>query len=160
MVYITSEQYASYYPDDAIPAADFGRYARQASRLMDNQTTGVDGVAKLTAHPPTGDNAEQVIFCAAVLVHTISKVEEQETAAGLVKQADGTYQGGTVASRSAGNESISYATGNKSGSAIATAAGDVDARATLYSQIVAENLRGVKDCNGVNLLYLGVYPSV
>ena len=66
--------------------------------------------------------------------------------------------GKVVSSVSAGNESISYSVG--SDTAINLAVKDLEARKKLIYATIREHLSGAKDANGVNLLYMGVYPRV
>lgn len=166
MEYISMDDYVSIYPYDDISGA-FGRLAWDASRLMDNLTTGVDGIKKLKyAAPVEQEDAEAVKRCAAKLVHLMYQIETMEAqqieAAKITKQADGTYQSALIASRSAGNESISYANGSglKTSSIIGAAVSDPLTRQKLYRDTVMECLRGAHDANGVGLLYGGRCPYV
>ncbi len=164
MIYTDLEFYSNLYPNDDIED-DFNRLSWDASKLMDRLTTGVDGVKKLTAaYPSDKDDAESVKRCACALVNLMHKVEvvqeTQEQAESYIKNEDGTYQSALISSRSAGNESISYATGTSKVSALSTAASDPEARKALYRETVESYLSGVRDANGVNLLYMGRYPNV
>jgi hypothetical protein len=166
MEYISMDDYVSIYPDDDISGA-FGRLAWDASRLVDNLTTGVDGIKKLKyAFPTEAEDKEAVKMCCAKLVHLMYQIEtmqeEQMQAARILKQPDGTYQSALIASRSAGNESISYANGSnlRQSSIIAAAVADPLTRQKLYRDTVMDCLRGAHDANGVGLLYGGRYPYV
>ena len=161
-MYINQEDYSALYPNDEI-AERFGRLSWDASKLMDDLTTGVDGIKKLKYAAPVGDDAEAVRRCAAALVHLMCRIEtmeeERENAAKIVKQTDGTYQSALVASRSAGNESISYATGGSGTSTLLDqAVSDMSAREQMYRDTITSYLSGITDANGVNLLYMGRYP--
>ena len=65
-----------------------------------------------------------------------------------------------VASKSAGNESISYVTSGSSGTAtlIDKCLADKEAQKQLYDDKIRNYLSGITDANGVNLLYMGIYP--
>lgn len=166
MEYISLEDYKSIYPDDDISGA-FGRFLWDASQLIDNLTTGVDGIKKLKfAFPTEADDKEAVKMCCAKLIHLMYLIEtmeaEQESAAKIIKNPDGTFQSALVTSRSAGNESISYANGSnlRQSSIIAAAVADPLTRQKLYRDTAMECLRGAHDANGVGLLYGGRYPYV
>ena len=74
-------------------------------------------------------------------------------------QTENGLQGKVVTSVSAGNESISYsATAPKT--TVDTAVTDPAAKDRLVFSTIREYLSGVNDSNGVNLLYMGVYPHV
>ena len=66
-----------------------------------------------------------------------------------------------VASKSAGNESISYVTSSNTGTAtlIDKCLADKEAQKQLYSDTIRDYLSGVADDNGVSLLYMGMYPT-
>ena len=53
--YIDATKYAEVYPDDVISTQNFNRLAYEASRIIDNWVTGVDGVNKLTVAYPSDD---------------------------------------------------------------------------------------------------------
>lgn len=165
MTYIKLDDYISIYPNDDISGA-FDRLSWDASRLMDNLTTGVDGIRKLKHAAPVENNAEAVKRCACALIHTMFRLEQmeeaQEQAAAYVKNEDGTVHSAVIASRSAGNESINYANGSNlsSASVLGAAVSDPLTRQKLYRDTVTDYLSGAHDSNGVNLLYMGRYPRV
>lgn len=166
MAYASYKDYTTLYGEGRLDEAGFSRLAWEAERVMDDATTGVDGVAKLRAAKPTkAAPLEAVRRCACALVDTLRQLDETaeaiRKAQGLVENADGTVQGRMVASRSSGSESISYATGSAAragGTVIDTAVSDQTARARLLDDLVRRYLAGVPDANGVNLLYMGPYP--
>ena len=164
MIYTDSEMYASLFPKDDVED-DWSRLSWEASSLMDRLTSGVDGIKKLTVYPPTEEgDATAVKMCACNLVHLMHRIEllEQATeqASALVTDADGTVHGAVVSSKSAGNESISYATGTSAskGTTLIAAASDPLTRDKLLRDTVTAYLSGVKDANGVGVLYGGSYP--
>jgi hypothetical protein len=165
MIYTDSEMYASLFPKDDVED-DWSRLSWEASSLMDRLTSGVDGIKKLTVHPPTGDDEKSVKMCACNLVHLMHRIEllEQATeqASALVTDADGTVHGAVVSSKSAGNESISYATGTSAskGTTLSAAASDPLTRDKLLRDTAIAYLSGVKDANGVGVLYGGAYSHV
>ena len=165
MAYITDKEYTTFYADD--PPLGFEHLAFMASRMMDNETTSVDGFKKLkAAYPVDPDDDQTVKLCAAALVTFLSQVERLHTASlktrEYTEREDGTVTGKVVASVSSGSESISYATmgaGSASSSLVAAAANDAE-RQMMCRNIIREYLAGICDANGVHLLYMGVYPYV
>lgn len=155
-MYADREHYNSLY--DEIDAQTYNRVGWQAAKLLDKYTTGIDGVRKLQkAFPSNLDAQEAVKRCECALVNLLLQIEQTEKAGAVATRADGTLTIGAVSSVSSGAESISYAVGN---TAINAAAADNSACERLISSTVREYLSGEKDANGVNLLYMGVYPYV
>lgn len=161
MTYIDIAYYTGLY--GAIPAEDFNRLAWDASRLMDSRTTGADNICKLEIAFPTSEKAaESVRRCCANLVNTMHQIEQASAAASMARvyvETESGLRGRVISSVSAGNESISYATGNVgTATDIDKAVADPDVKKRLYSHIIREHLSGVADANDVNLLYMGRYP--
>lgn len=159
-MYITFGEYTSLY--DPIEEKNFNNLAFDACRVMDMHTTGIDNVKKLRSYFPTAEeDAEAVKRCAAKMVNTLYQIQQAEVAAMESRGYESTDQGvrgKVISSVSAGNESISYATGNSSATAIDAAVKDKAARDKLLADTVREYLSGVTDANGVNLLFMGPYP--
>lgn len=154
-MYITRAEYAELY--DEMDEKVFLRLAKDAFRVMDIHTSGVDNVKKLKVFFPEDENdVESIKHCAAKLINTMEQVQKAETAVSGFESTDYGVRSKVISSISAGNESISYATGSTS--AVDEAAKDITARSKLYANIVCEYLRGVSDKNGVSLLYKGAYP--
>lgn len=163
MKYVDYEYYKTLYGSKAMEEADFNRIGWDAEREIDKATSGIDNVKKLqVAFPFKEDDAEAVKRCICALVDFIKQIENAESDAnsvsGLVERADGSMQGKVVASVSAGNESISYAVGKSSNTAISTAIQSVKDRDLVVYEFIASRLRGIADANGINLLYNGPYP--
>ena len=163
MAYVDYEYYKTLYGEKALAEADFKRLLWDAEREIDKTTSGVDGVRKLQVAFPTSDyDAEAVKRCAVELVNFLYKLEEAENNANSVgrytERADGSLQGKVVSSVSAGNESISYAVGKTSDTAISTAIKSVKDRELTVYAFIASRLSSVSDANGVNLLFGGRYP--
>jgi hypothetical protein len=96
------------------------------------------------------------------VTNILYQIQEAEKSAylarGYAETANG-LQGKVVSSVSAGNESVSFASGDGSTS-VDKAITNIAERNRLIQSIVRECLSGVADSNGVNLLYMGVYPRV
>ena len=160
MLYADYQYFTNLYGSD-VPEQTFNRLIWKASKILDHMTTGVDGYKKLEhAYPINPDDDEAVKRCACELVQFAYEVEEANKALGYVTNADGTVNSRMVASRSSGSESINYTTGGNvvEKTTIVAAAGDDDVRREMQYTIIRQYLDGVKDANGVNILYLGRYP--
>lgn len=163
MAYSTYALYTSMY--GAISETEYNRLAYQASRSIDIITTGIDGVRKLALYFPTDEyDATAVKNCECELIHLLKQISDAEEAItnanGYITRADGTVVQKAVASVSSGSESISYSVKNLSGNAITEAAHDRTAKDSLVTSTVRNNLSGIHDSNGINLLYMGAYPNV
>ncbi len=149
MAQVTYEDYKSLYGEDGLGQTAFDRLAWEARRVMDNVTTGVDGVRKLAVAAPVEESAaEAVKRCELALAHVMG---EAESVRGTVARSDGTVTGRVVTSISAGAESVSYA-------APAGQSGDREELKKRLRQTAEEYLAGVADKNGVPLLFAGKYP--
>lgn len=162
MKYVTVADYQQFY-NDSIEGVDFNRFVVGASQQADRLTTGIDGVKKLKiAFPTDSDDAEVVKAAICGVIHLMNEIATYEKTAnatfGTITREDGTVAGKSVASVSSGSESISYST-SLSGQTMASAiVGDAKAQEEAYKTILTEGFRGIGDANGVNLLYMGVYP--
>lgn len=157
MSYINKDDYILLYGDISDPEFEVNSF--KANRIMEENTTGVDGFDKLKQATPVDEDAKTALkMCEAELIHTIKQIRDIEKAGAMINRADGTVSPAMVSSVSSGSESISYAT--SSNSLINAAASDFKARTMLFQGIVRNYLSGVQDANGVNLLYMGGYPYV
>ena len=156
MAYFDIDFYRQNYGD--IDEAAFNRRSFDACRKIDNHTTGVDGVKKLRhAFPIDEDDIEAVKRCGCKLVYLMTQMEAAEQSMGYEATENG-FRGKVISSVSAGNESISYSVGNAT--MIDKALSDPAVKEKLFRDTIREYLSGVADANGVNLLYMGVYPRV
>lgn len=162
MAYVDYEYYKSLYGEKAMPEADFNRLSWDAEREINKATSGVDGVKKLkVAFPVDEDDAEVVKRCVCALVEFLNQIESAERNANMLSQYEETevgLKGKVISSHTAGNESISYAVGKTSDTAISTAIKSVKDRDLMIYQHIASRLSGVSDANGVSLLFGGRYP--
>lgn len=158
-MYITLEQYTQIY--DAIDDKTFNRLCFDACRVMDIHTTGIDNVKKLKLFfPSDSDAAEAVKSCAAKLINLLHQIDKaEESAVGAYENSEMGIRGKYIQSISAGNESISYTSGETGKTAVDKAVADKSNRDRLLADTVREYLSGVADDNGVNLLYIGKYPG-
>jgi hypothetical protein len=161
--YVDYAYYSSIYGDTAIPEADFDRLSWDACRDVDMATTGVDHVMKLkTAFPSDEYSVEAVKRCVCEVINTLYQInralQSEIDASGYVQREDGTYHVRTVSSVSAGNESISYASGAGASTLYIRAASDDQVKRQIIRDVICRYLSGIADANGVNLLYMGKYP--
>lgn len=160
-MYLQYEDYTNLY--DPIDEKIFNRLSFDACKYLDRMTAGVDGVKKLKiAFPVVEDSAAAVKHCAAKIVNILFQIQEAENSASVgrgYEKTESGLRGKVVSSVAAGNESISYSVGSQI-TAIDTAVSDMAARDNLIFNTIRQYLSGVQDANGVNLLYMGVYPRV
>lgn len=164
MAYTDWNFYLTTYHGNVVPEADFPRISDRASDFLDVITFDrlVDGL-------PDDERAKTKVQKAACAVadhiYELELAQKQANAAAQAGGSSGTSGGATsgiISSRSAGSESISYASlsdtasGAKNWSAVYQAAGDEEATNNLLYSAARLYLMGVKDNNGVNLLYAGV----
>lgn len=153
MAYIDYEYYKSLYSEKLLAEPDFKRLSWDAEREIDKATSGVDGVKKLkVAFPVDEYDAETVKRCVCEVVNFIYMLEKAQS--GIVSD-DGTVNSNVIVSKSAGNESISYA---NSENIVSTALKSVKDKEKVIYQFISDKLSGVSDANGVNLLFAGRYP--
>lgn len=160
--YVGYEFYKTLYGEDAIPESDFNRLSWEACKKVDNITFG-----KLKfAFPVDEDDAEAVRRCVCKLIEITAAIEaaNKRIAEGqgyIVDESTGSVRGKAVASVSSGSESISYTAKSESGSTLIDAVlSDKEAQDKLFMDTAREYLAGVRDANGVQLLYAGLpYPG-
>lgn len=159
-MYITYKQYTTLF--DPIDEQLFNRLAFEACRVMDIHTTGPDNVKKLHLFFPTSEYASQaVMHCAANLVNLLNQIHEAEQAAAVGRGYTETEMGlqRKIISRvEAGNEAISYSETKAASTFIDEAVSNKAFRDKLLKETIWEYLAGVEDSNGVNLLFMGMYP--
>jgi hypothetical protein len=160
MTYYADYEFFNSIYGDVMPETDFNRLVWNAQKKVDDLTFG-----KLKfAFPTDEDDAEAVKRCECALVNLAKKIEDAqnrvESAQGYVDDGSGTIRGKVVSSVSSGSESVTYTAKAETGSTIIDAVlSDKTAQEKLYRDTVKEYLTGVKDANGVPLLYAGLpYP--
>lgn len=164
MAYADFEFYATTYHGNVVPEADFPRIADRASDFLDVITFDrlIDGL-------PDNDRAKtkvQKAVCAvAEKLYELELADKQALSAaagGTSSSGPGGATSGVITSRSAGSESISYASpsemanGAKTWSAVYQAAGDETLTNNLLYSAARLYLTGVKNDEGGLLLYAGL----
>ena len=159
MAFITYNQFKAMYADSAMTQAQFTIYERQAERVLDVLTTGLDNVHKLYDYFPTKQRDVQNVQDATChITNLLYQIDQAESAYTPSVGADGLVSSKVVASRSSGTESISYAT-NISTSVLEASKNEAY-KQELLMKTARFYLAGTEDKNGVNLLYMGAYPYV
>lgn len=149
-MYITHDDFACCGSD--MSPQDFYAYLFKAERILDEYTTGVDSVRKLEVAFPTREHdREAVRRCICELIMLLDRIDKSESA----QMIDAEHSHGAISSVSSGSESISY---TSAGSAVNAAVGSLEARRELFRDTISLYLRNAQDANGVNLMYMGVYP--
>ena len=164
MAYTDFEFYATTYHGNVVPESDFPRIADRASDFLDVVTFGrlVDG---LPSDERAATKVQKAVCAVAEELYKLELADKQALSAaagGTSSSGSSGATSGVITSRSAGSESISYASpsemanGAKTWSAVYQAAGDETLTNKLLYSAAKLYLMGVKDNNGVNLLYAGV----
>lgn len=157
-MWVDYSQFVNIYGADALTSTEFARIIFEAENVVDDLCTGADGFHKLRAVFPTDERGAECVRRAIMAVCKVLKdIEIAEAAAGVVVSG-GIAHAGLATSVSSGSESVSF--GNADGSQAAQAAKNPVAKRAYLRNAAEMYLRGIKDANGVNLLYGGVYPYV
>lgn len=164
MAYTDFEFYATIYHGNVVPEADFPRIADRASDFLDIITFDrlVDG---LPSDERAATKVQKAVCAVSEELYKLELADKQALSAaagGTSSSGSSGATSGVITSRSAGSESISYASpsemanGAKTWSAVYQAAGDETLTNKLLYSAAKLYLMGVKDNNGVNLLYAGL----
>ena len=157
--FYTTKYYGSAMPD----SQSFGKEAERASDFLDIVTRDrlVDG---LPDNEREQTKIKKAVCAVADKLYGLELAEKQalSAAAGIITSGSGGATTGVITSKSSGSESISYASpseianGAKAWSTVYSAAGDEQATNKLLYDTAKVYLMGVRDNNGVPLLYAGM----
>lgn len=164
MAYADFEFYATTYHGNVVPEADFPRIADRASDFLDVITFDrlVDG---LPSDERAATKVQKAVCAVCDKLYQLELADKQALSAaagGTSSSGSGGVTSGVITSKSAGSESISYASpsemasGAKNWSAVYQAAGDEEATNNLLYGAAKLYLTGVRDDKGVLLLYAGL----
>lgn len=145
MAYADYEFYKNEYYGDTIAESDFPKWADRASRQIDVFTFR----RLLSAYPPDEYTDKQIKLCMCELAEKMMETDKYLRASALNEEGHASV----VKSVSAGSESITYATGE---TVYASVIKDERSRTAFYRVTLTEYLNGLKDANGICLLYAGV----
>lgn len=150
MAYADYTFYTESYYGDLLTSENANKWLEAASDELDTLTFG-----RLTfAFPEIAAHVSKVKKAVCAIAETLYSIDLQRKATAATKTEDGTIRG-AIASVSSGRESISYSTGNTSGSVYAAAAANEVERDKLISSAAVKYLANVPDAKGINLLYAG-----
>ena len=138
---------------------DFKRLSLFAQSLIESRTVGVDGFNKVReAFPEDEDDQERIYACMMALIELKQEMDAYRKQSTISTDINGIKAGGSVTSISSGSESISFSSGSETSSS-AKAVMDLSYQEQLIGQLIEHYLSGVKDRNGIHLLYLGPYEK-
>lgn len=163
-MYADYELYISLYGDN-MTEQEFNNYLWEAEKRIDSSTTGLGYVKLRKAFPTDEHDAECVKRCVCELINIMKKIHDEEElidkSSSYMEWEDGTITPRLISSRSAGTESISFSSSSNKSSGVAfdSAVSDYTARNQLFCETIYKYLSGVKDSNGVPLLYMGQYSG-
>ena len=157
-MYADYEYYQTEY-GGKMSADDYKRFGRRAERRID----GITGNKLQFAFPTNERDIEAVKDCICELADFLWQIDSYNAAAmesmGTVTEADGTVRGRVATSVTSGTESRSYSAAGSASTATMEAAKDKKVADTMVYGMVRDNLCGVPDANGINMLYAGIpYP--
>ena len=163
MAYTDFEFYTVKYGGSAVPESDFDRIADRASDFLDTITFDrlADG---LPSNERAATKVQKAVCAVCDKLYQLELADKQALSAasgGISSGGSGGATSGVIISRSAGSESISYASpsemanGAKAWSAVYQAAGDAQVSNKNLEDTARLYLTGVKNDYGVPLLYAG-----
>lgn len=163
MAYTTFTFYEQTYHGNVVPAEDFDRIADRASDFLDVITFDrlADG---LPSDERAATKVQKAVCAVCDKLYQLELAEKQalSAAGGASFGGTGGVTSGVITSRSSGSESISYASpsevanGAKAWSAVYQAAGDMQKTNKLLEDAARWHLTGVRNDDGVLLLYAGM----
>lgn len=165
MAYADYDFYTTSFFGNVVPESDFMRFSERASDFVDMMTFDrlVDG---LPSDERQQKRIKKAVCTLADLLYQIELAEKNAIAAASgtstsTDTGDGTSTG-VITSKSAGSESISYATPQQIGasakewSAVYAAAGDAQKTNDLLLKTALPLLMGVRTDEGIPILYAGL----
>lgn len=164
MAYTTFTFYENTYHGNVVPAGDFDRIADRASDFLDVITFDrlIDG---LPDDERAKTKVQKAVCAVADEMYKLELADKQALSAaagGTSSSGSGGATSGVITSRSAGSESISYASpseianGAKTWSAVYQAVGNPQETNKILESAARLYLTGVRDDKGVLLLYAGL----
>ena len=155
--------YEQTYHGNVVPAEDFDRIADRASDFVDVITFDrlADG---LPSDERAATKVQKAVCAVCDKLYQLELSEKQalSAAGGASSGGTGGVTSGVITSRSSGSESISYASpseianGAKAWSALYQASGDAQETNKLLTDAAMPYLTGVRNDDGVPLLYAGM----
>lgn len=160
MAYADYTFYTTEYFGNAVPETDFPRCAERASDWIDTITFDHIQTEELAEEEKAMKRIKKAVCAMAEILYQVDLAQRQ--AINIASCTGATGNSGIVTSRSAGSESISYAspqqmgTGAKEWSAVYSAAGDAQKTNELMTKTALPYLMGIRTKDGMPVLYAGV----
>nr|DAE80318.1 MAG TPA: Head Tail Connector Protein [Caudoviricetes sp.] len=160
MAYADYTFYTKEYFGNAVPESDFPRCAERASDWIDTITFDHIQSEELAEEEKAMKRIRKAVCAMAEILYQMDLAQRQ--AINIASCTGATGKGGIITSRSAGSESISYAspqqmgTGAKEWSAVYSAAGDAQKTKELMTRTALPYLMGIRTKEGMPVLYAGV----
>ncbi len=145
MAYAAYEFYRDKYYGNSIEEADFNKWLSKAETIINRYTFN-----RLIKNMPEDEKTqEQIGLCTCDLAEKVMEIDKYIKASSINSNGETIM----VKSKSAGSESITFATGE---TIYARLVNDNKALEAFYYTIVKKYLSGYDDADGINLLYAGV----
>ncbi len=160
MAYADYTFYTTEYFGNAVPETDFPRCAERASDWIDTITFDHIQTEELAEEEKAMKRIKKAVCAMAEILYQADLAQRQ--AINIASCTGATGNSGIVTSRSAGSESISYAspqqmgTGAKEWSAVYSAAGDPQKTNDLMTKTALPYLMGIRTTEGMPVLYAGI----
>jgi hypothetical protein len=156
MAYTTYDFYKETYYGTAI--ATQGEFDRLESRACDKLDTMTFDrlVPGLPADTRSATKVQKAACAAADKLREIEQAEKMAQSGGFTTDESGNLVGKIATSKSSGSESISFSATSSVKSAVLSAVGDTREQNRLCYDAAREYLTGVKNDDGVYLLYAGI----
>lgn len=155
MAYTTYDFYTTTYYGTAIAQEDFNRLESRACDKLDTMTFD-RLVSGLPADTRSATKVQKSVCAVADKLQEIEQAEKMAQSGGFTTDELGNAVGKIVTDKTSGSEKISYSANSPVKSAVLSAVGDTQAQNRLCYEAAREYLTGVKDDNGVYLLYAGI----
>lgn len=150
MGYADYDFYKTEYYGDLLTAEEFNCWNERASRWLDAETDR----RLISAYPDDEYTDKQIKLCICELAEKMLETQKYLSASAIDSSSG---VSGVVKSKSAGSESITYATGE---TVYASVIKDERSKHGFFYATVAGYLKGLCDGKGICLLYRGIEGNV
>lgn len=146
MEYTTYEFYRDTYGGESVPEDAFGKWRRKAEIILDRYTFN-----RLKKNYPEDEYSNEMIQSAVCeMAENMYEADRYQRASALSNNGEST---GIIKSKSAGSESITYATGE---SVYENAIKDPERMEKWNKSVITSYLSNITDSTGTCLLYAGM----
>lgn len=156
MAYTTYDFYKETYYGTAIATQDdFDRLESRACDKLDTMTFD-RLVSGLPVDTRSNTKVQKAVCAVADKLQEIEQAEKTAQSGGFATDESGNLVGKIVTEKSSGSEKIAFSATSSIKSAVLSAVGDTQAQNRLCYDTAREYLTGVKNDDGVLLLYAGI----